>query len=863
VSPERRQKIQTLLEAALKCAPAQRAALLDRECAGDLDFRAEIESLIAANQSGTNVRSGNTLEDPTVLLDPAEFDPLIDSQLAHYRIERKLGAGGMGEVYLAQDLTLGRKVALKLLEPSLTGNESRQMRFVREAQLASALDHPNICTIHEVGEDNRHLFIAMQYVEGETLKRMIGGKPLSQETLLPISLQVADAISTAHAKGIIHRDIKPENIIITPQGQAKVLDFGLAKLLESSGEQSDAHLTVPGVVMGTPAAMSPEQARGEAVDHRTDIFSFGVVLYEMATGRIPFDGRSKADVISSLLAQPHVSALNVNKNLAPALSKVIDRTLEKDPNSRYQSMAEVLADLKRAEADSAVTPLVHRHDNPPGPRIHQRTIIGIMVAAVALILIAGYAISSRRTAPPSNKSIKSIAVLPFKPLVAENRDEALELGMADTLISKLSNIRQVTVRPLSAVRQYRGLDQDAVAAGREQKVEAVLDGNIQKAGDKIRLSVRLVRVDDGREIWTEVFDEKLTDIFSLQDSVSDKVSSVLAVALTGEERNLLAKRETSNIEAYNLYLLGRYHLNRLTDDGFRKGRDYFQQAIDKDPKYALAHVGLADAYNRLSGWNVISPTEGFPNAKRAAMTALTIDESLAEAHTMLGVVLMLYDWDWRSAEKELRRAIEINPNSADGHQMYSYYLSQTQRRFDEALAEMKRAEELDPLSIEKKVGIGDIYYYQRKYDLAIQQYQKVLAMDPNSGYAHWAIGNVYIQTRKFPEAIAALKTSISLSGDSPDEPASLACAYALSGKKSEARSILNELKERSKERYISPAVIAFIYGTLGEKDEACRWLEKAYEGRDLLLVLSKTEPLFDSLSSDPRFADLVRKMGLP
>jgi serine/threonine-protein kinase len=834
---------------------------LDRECAGDLDLRAEIESLIAADQSGKNFRSGNTLEDPTVLLNPAEFDPLIDSQLAHYRIERKLGAGGMGEVYLAQDLTLGRKVALKLLEPSLTGNESRQMRFVREAQLASALDHPNICTIHEVGEDNRHFFIAMQFVEGETLKRVIGGKPLSQETLLPISLQVADAISTAHAKGIIHRDIKPENIIITPRGQAKVLDFGLAKLLESSQDQGDAHLTMPGVVMGTPAAMSPEQARGEAVDHRTDIFSFGVVLYEMATGRIPFDGRSKADVLSSLLTQPHVSALEVNKGIAPALSKVIDRTLEKDPNSRYQSMAEVLADLKQAEADSAVT--VQRSKSPPGPRIHQRTAIGIMVAALALIMIAGFVIYSRRTVPPSNKSIKSIAVLPFKPLVAENRDEALELGMADTLISKLSNIRQVTVRPLSAVRQYRGLDQDAVAAGREQKVEAVLDGNIQKAGDKIRLSVRLVRVEDGREIWTEVFDEKLTDIFSLQDSVSDKVSAVLAVALTGEERNLLAKRETSNIEAYNLYLLGRYHLNRLTDDGFRKGRDYFQQAIDKDPKYALAHVGLADAYNRLSGWNVISPTEGFPNAKRAAMTALTIDESLAEAHTMLGVVLMLYDWDWRSAEKELRRAIEINPNSADGHQMYSYYLSQTQRRFDEALAEMKRAEELDPLSIEKKVGIGDIFYYQRKYDLAIQQYQRVLAMDQNSGYTHWAIGNVYIQTRKFPEAIAALKTSISLSGDSPDEPASLACAYALSGKKSEARSILNELKERSKERYISPAVIAFIYGTLGEKDEAFRWLEKAYEGRDLLLVLSNTEPLFDSLRSDPRFADLVRKLGLP
>jgi eukaryotic-like serine/threonine-protein kinase len=860
VSVERSQQIQTLLEAALQCAPDKRAALLDRECAGDSALRAEIESLIAANESAKNVRTGNALEDPTVVLDPAEIDPLINSQLAHYRIERKLGAGGMGEVYLAQDLTLGRKVALKLLEPSLTGNEARQTRFRREAQLASALDHPNICTIHEVGEGNRHLFIAMQYVEGETLKRVIGGKPLRLETLLPISLQVAEALSTAHAKGIIHRDIKPENIIITPRGQAKVLDFGLAKLLESSEEQSDTHLTTPGVVMGTPAAMSPEQARGEAVDHRTDIFSFGVVLYEMATGRIPFGGKSKADVLSSLLTQPHASALTFNKSIPPLLSRVIDRTLVKDPNDRYQSMAEVLADLKNVEADSAAS-VVHRN-HPSVRRIERRTAIGILVAAVALILIVGYVIYSRRTEPPSNKLIKSIAVLPFKPLVAENRDEALELGMADTLINKLSNIRQVTVRPLSAVRKYRELDQDAVAAGREQKVEAVLDGNIQKAADKIRLSVRLIRVEDGGEIWSQVFDEKLTDIFSLQDSVSDRVSRVLAIALTGEERNLLAKRDTNNVEAYNLYVLGRYHLNRLTDDGFRKGRDYFQQAIDKDPKYALAHVGLADAYNRLSGWNVISPTEGFSNAKRSAMTALTIDESLAEAHTMLGVVLMLYDWDWAAAEKELRRAIEINPNSADGHQMYSYYLSQTQRRFDEAMTEMKRAEELDPLSIEKKVGIGDIFHYQRKYDLAIQQYQRALELDPNSGYAHWSLGNAYIQTRNFPEAIAALKTSIPLSADSPDEPASLACAYALSGKKIEARAILNDLKGRSKERYVSPSMIAFIHGALGEKDEAFKWLETAYERRDFLLVLLKTEPLFDSLSSDPRFEDLVRKLGL-
>jgi len=490
----------------------------------------------------------------------------------------------------------------------------------------------------------------------------------------------------------------------------------------------------------------------------------------------------------------------------------------------------------------------------------------VWLGAVALFVVLAISVAGYFTwfsrATVASPQIKSIAVLPFKPLVADSRDESLELGMADTLIARLSNIREINVRPISSVRKYSALEQDPIAAGREQRVDAVLDGQIQKAGEKVRVTVRLLRIADGAPLWSSQFDEKMTDIFAVQDSISERVTSALALTLTNEEKSGIAKRYTTNTEAYELYLKGRYQLNRLTDDGFFKGRAFFQQAIDKDPGYAMAYAGLADAYDRLGGFDALAPKEAFPQAREAAQKALQLDASLAEAHTALATVNFAYDWDFSAAAREYQRAIEINPGYSDAHQVNSYYLAAI-GRFNDALAEMKRALELDPVSLEKTTGIGEILYQQRHYDEAIGQYRKALEMDSNSGFTHWALGRALLAQGKFNEAIAEFQKAIPLSGDSPDEPAELARAYALAGRRDEALKIIGELNKLSEHKHVSPTGIAAIYGALGDKNQAFAFLNKAFDERDFVLIMLKVEPMLDPLRSDPRFAELVRRIGLP
>lgn len=798
-------------------------------------------------------------------MEDRQFSP--GQRLGPYSLVSPLGSGGMGEIYLAQDTRLGRQVALKFLPASFRKDPERLRRFQHEARAASTLNHPNVATIYEIVEAEDVTFIAMEYIDGVTLDQKIGGRPLSVAEIVSISIQTADALEDAHSRGVVHRDIKSGNIMLTRREQVKVLDFGLAKMSSAAvPELTDlptAVKTSPGHVMGTVQYMSPEQALGQTIDARSDVWSLGVVLYEMATGRKPFIGVTTTETIEKIRhAQPEAIA-RLNYEIPAELERIIRKCLEKDREYRYQSARELMIDLKNLrrdlESDSRVTTII-----PTRHKSHSRTPILVLAALLVIAVIAGGYYVARwqsREAQVTHAPIKSIAVLPFKPLVAGNRDETLELGMADTLITRLSNIRQVDVRPISAVRKYTGLEQDAIAAGRDQQVDAVLDGVIQRSGEQVRVSVRFLRVNDGSQLWSGQFQEKMTEIFDVQDSISERVASALALTLAGGERQQLTKHHTENTEAYELYLKGRFQMNRLTDDGFLKGRDYFQQAVERDPNYALAHAALADAYVALGGWNVTTPHESFPKAREAATRALQLDPNLAEPHASLAMVSFAFDWDRKTAEEEFKRALDLNPNYPDAHQLYSYYLT-AMRRFDESLAQMQRARELDPASLSKVSGIGEILNFMGRTDEAIRQYEKALEMDPNSGFAHWALGNVYVHKRMYDQAIAYYQKAIPLSGSSPDEPASLAYAYAKSGKRKQALQTIEELIKRSEHSYVPSTLIAATYAALGDKDEAFKWLHKAVEQRDGILTFINVDPVFEDLRSDSRYAEVLKRIPL-
>jgi len=593
----------------------------------------------------------------------------------------------------------------------------------------------------------------------------------------------------------------------------------------------------------------------------------------MTTGRVPFKRKSPAETMNAVINEPHTPVSEFNPDVPPGLSAVIDRALAKDPSARYQSMEAMLGDLWQVAQAIGLT-----GSEVPGrvitpyvpPRRH--TVLGrlrrwaesparaVPLALAACVVLVGlafivYSLWPKQPAPPA--PIKSIAVLPFKPLVAESRDELLEMGMADTLITRLSNIRQVIVRPMSAVRKYTELEQDAVAVGREQRVDAILEGRIQRSGDKVRVTVRLVKVADEEVLWAGQFDEKFTDIFAVQDSISERVAAALALKLTGEEQKRLTKRYTDNTVAYQLYLKGRYNWNKTTEEGLKKAIDFFNQAIEKDPSYALAYAGLADAYTSLDWYGVLSTKEANPRAKAAAIKALEIDETLAEAHASLAAVRQ-YEWDWAGAEREYQRAIGLNPNYAVAHQWYGVYLAYM-GRMDEGIAEMTRAQELDPLSLAINAQLGFLFYLARRYDQAIEQCQRTLEMEPGYEEARIYLAWIYVQKGMYEEAIAQYQK---LKGDIPDVLAMLGAAYAVSGQRGKARDVLAELKEISQRRYVPPVFVAAIYTGLGDKDQAFAWLEKAYEDRDESFVGLKVLPLFDPLRSDQRFADLLRRMGL-
>lgn len=733
----------------------------------------------------------------------------------------------MGEVYLARDSKLDRTVALKVLAPEVAHDPRQMGRFVLEAKAASALSHPNVAHIYEIDEAGGTSFIAMEYIEGQSLDKMIGGQPLSTVEVVDIALQVADALDEAHSKKIVHRDIKPSNIVITPRGRVKVLDFGLAKVeqaWEPSSEFATQLKTNPGMIIGTVPYMSPEQARGKEVDSRTDIWSLGVVIYQMATGRLPFVSASAHEMIDRISnAQPKAIS-HYNMDAPDELERIIRKCLEKERGRRYQSAGELLVDLKNLKRD----------DDEGATRQ-----------------------SSRRR---SRRAVSSLAVLPLVNVGADPKADYLSDGITESIIDSLSQLPRLRVMARSTVFRYKGREADPQEVGRELGVQAILVGRVQSQGSQLIIKVELVDVADGSRLWGEQYNRTPSDIFEVQEEIAREISKGLRLKLSGEQKRRLAKRYTDIAEAYTLYLKGLYHNGKWTGEGWRKAVEYFNRAIEADPSYALAYAGLASSYVKLGLFGAMPQREAYPRAKAAALKALQMDEMLAEAHAALGFVRMIDDWDWSGTEGEYKRAIELNPNYGDVHRLYGYHLIHM-CRFDEAITEMQRAVELDPLSLEFMTSLGDAYYYARRYDQAADQLWKALEMEPNYGEAHLFLARAREQQERYEEAIAGFRRARELTNDVA-ATSGLGRSYALSGKAAAAREVLDELKSLSGERYVDPTYMALVHLGLGEHDEAFTLLEKAYADHSAWMVHLKAEPMFDAVRTDSRFTSLLRRVGL-
>jgi TolB-like protein/Flp pilus assembly protein TadD len=741
------------------------------------------------------------------------------TRVGPYEILGALGAGGMGEVYRAHDLRLDRDVAVKVLPASVAPTPERLHRFEQEARAAAALNHPNIVAVFDIGLHDGVPYMVSELLEGDTLGARLSDGGLSIETLVEWAMQVADALDAAHAKGIVHRDIKPANLFVTTRGQIKVLDFGLAKFLGNGLAHAAAAPTVQpteaGAIFGTVAYMSPEQARGEVVDARSDLFSFGVVLYEMAAGHRPFGGATNAVVFEAILNRQPVPAVQHNSHIVPELDRIIARSLEKQPSRRYQHARELLTDL-----------------------------------------------GALRIQAPAARALPSIAVLPFADMSAAHDQDYFCEGMAEELINALSGLDGVRVAARSSAFQFKGGAVDIQKVGQQLHVDTVLEGSVRKAGNRLRITAQLISVSDGYHLWSERYDRDMDDIFAVQDEIAQAIVKKLQVKLGGESARPLVTRQTADVEAYSLYLQGRYYWSRRYSGFFQKAIECFQQVIARDPSYAPAYAGLADGFTVLGLYGGLPPQVAMANAKPAAERAIQLDDGLAEAHQALALVRWYFDWDFPAAERSFGRALALNPSSGLAHAQFGVFLAYL-GRFDEAIAEVTRGRALEPVSTVVGVYVAAALHFGGRSDEANAECLRVLDFDPASVWIEYLRSIILTRLGKHDEAIAVAERAVELSHRQMFYVAAVGMAHAAAGRSEDAQRVVDELRRRSQDEYVSPIYFAWIADSLGHVDEAMQWYDRAYEERSPFLT---TQPVrigrANPLRADPRFGELLKKIGL-